>query len=417
MIVRIHKEDDVVQSGIDVDAWRRRVRDDTFANYHRQMGLALQASGEAAAATAAFERALAIIPDDAVAHYGFVTGLQQLGRNAEAEAAHRQAVMRVPDYRIRGMLAQGWDFLSKQRTAEAQRVFADALAFMPDCREAQLFLHYADLAEGRRHACPLSLEAADGLDPEPLHLLGIPYLHLSWKFTKENRLPEALEAFEQALYFNPSLISYLGQVGMIHWTTGHLDRLVSLLGWMTGRNSETPIVWNWLGQVLLVVGRRDDAMRAHQRALELDDKNSSALGLIGNLLQTEGRIDEALAWYDRASEILPGDIWIMSGRGVAEIAAGQPDKALDLQREVARIFSGARDNAWLGTHIALAEQSNGLTDAALATHRRVIAAEPHTVGFLAQLRPWALAELTAAYRTLDFDPADLKHVQAILRSV
>lgn len=401
-----------MENGIDVDAWRKRVRDDTFANYHVQMGLALQETGDAGAAGVAFERALAIVPDHALALYGLVTGLRRLGRAAEADAVHRKALACAPDYQADALLEYGRDLVLKERSAEAWCVFAELVAIKPDSREAQAYLGYAGLAEGRRTVAEIQPIASGTLDPEHAEILGYPYLRLAQRFAREQRVPEMMGAFEQALALRPFFVQHLYDIGMVYWATGHLERLATVFEELAHRDEDQILVLNSLGQVLLVLGRIEEALAVHRRALSLDGRDLLALASIGNLLQAKGCLDEADAWYRRASEIVPGNPFLLSNRGLVALALGRSEEALALQHEVIRILPAAQDNAWLGTNIALVNQRIGLKDAALAGHRRAIAAEPHLLGFSARLRPWVLDELTAVYKTLGFDPADLATVSA-----
>lgn len=405
---------DAVQDGIDIDAWRKRIRDDTFANYHVEMGLALQGAGDASAAVSAFERAVAIAPDDARANYGLTTGLLQLGRAEDAELAHRRALEHAPDYQVQAMLAQVYVLIGAKHVSDAAQILDQILRLQPDCREGQELLAYARLAEGRRAAeMPV---IGDRPVHDRLSAIGYPYMQLAWRFARELRIPETMEAFEQAVRFSPSLIHHISSVGMIYWMDGQVERLTSVLETLTRRGDDLPQVWNWLGQVLLTLGRLDQAMKAHRQALALNEQDPAALPSVGNLLQARGSLDEAAQWYDRANRIRPDDIWLLSGQSLLEVALGHPERAMDLQREVLKLYPGTRDLSWLGTNLALVEQANGQMEAARTSHRRAIAAEPHLIGFHASLRPWVLEELRSTYKALSFNTTDPKYVAAVVAS-
>lgn len=405
---------DAVQGGIDIDAWRKRIRDDTFANYHVEMGLALQGTGDAAAAVAAFERAVAITLDDVRANYGLTTSLLQLGRSAEAELAHRKALEHAPDYQAQAMLAQAYALVGTERILDAARILTQILQLKPDCLEGQELLNYVRLAEGQQTAeCPV-------IDERPacerLAALGHPYMRLAWRFAREHRIPETMVSFEQAVRFQPSLIDHINNVGMIYCMSGQAARLTAVLEALVRRVDRPPQAWNWLGQFLLILGRLDEAMEAHRRALGIDERDPAALSSVGNLLQARGSLEEAAEWYDRAKQLRPNDIWLLSGQSLLEIALGRPERGMMLQREVLQLYPGSRAISWLGTNLALVEQANGQMEAAWASHRRAIAAEPHLIGFHAGLRPWALNDLLSTYKALDFDTADPRYVATIVAS-
>lgn len=406
-----------VQSRIDIDAWRKRIRDDTFANYHIQMGIALRETGDMAAAVAMFERALAITPSDVLANHGVVYGLQQLGRHSEAEAALHRALEHVPDFQLQALLRYGRTLITYNRTGKARHVFAEALSLRPGNREAMVFLEYLDMLDGLPASVGFRPEDAADLAPDLVEVLGTPYMKLAGRFIRESRIPEAMEAFERGISFCPSLSTHMYNVGMLYWATGQLTRVAGVLEVLARHNDDLPTLWNWLGQTLLALGRTNEAMEAHQRALALNGQDHLSLLSVANMLQVEGHLDDAAAMYHRTSEIYPTDAWPLSGLGLVEIAAGRAKEGLALQQETLNRFPGARSVPWLGTNIALAEWHNGLENAALTTYGQTIAGGAHILGFQARLRPWALEELTTAYKTLKFDPMDLRHVVAVVRSL
>lgn len=85
-------------SNANIEAWRKRIRDTTFANYHFQMGCALQRDGESAAAAAAYSRALAAQPDHACAALLLVRLMIAVGRADEAAAVDQAARRHDPAY-------------------------------------------------------------------------------------------------------------------------------------------------------------------------------------------------------------------------------------------------------------------------------------------------------------------------------
>lgn len=122
---------------IDVDAWRRRIRDDTFAHYHREMGVAMLREEPAAAAAAAFERALAILPDDPVSGYGLVLALRAAGRQAEAAGADERLRARNPEYWSHGVFAMAHGAREADRWREAQALYREVADAKPDHEEAR----------------------------------------------------------------------------------------------------------------------------------------------------------------------------------------------------------------------------------------------------------------------------------------
>ncbi len=125
-------EDDSVTE-IDVEAWRQRIRQDTFARYHVSMGQAIRSLEQnLPVAIEHFQRAIAIDAGNLAAHLHLITALSEAGRADEAEAARAAARTVDPDYETGGLRRIALDALEHFDYEEAAGAFAEIQRRAPD---------------------------------------------------------------------------------------------------------------------------------------------------------------------------------------------------------------------------------------------------------------------------------------------
>jgi tetratricopeptide (TPR) repeat protein len=70
------------------------------------------------------------------------------------------------------------------------------------------------------------------------------------------------------------------------------------------------------GTVLSNQGKYDDAIKAFDKAIELDPQNETAWKTEGEIFHQNGKYNEAVQAYDKAIEIEPGDFGAWHNKGV-----------------------------------------------------------------------------------------------------
>ncbi len=203
------------------------------------------------------EHALAIAPDDAVAHDLLGFELAKEGKLDEAAAHFRRALDHAPgDFDAASRLA---DVLSKQgNDAEAEAVLRRAIAVSPRIGALARRLAIVLEQQGRFAEALAEAEravAADPSDADALHVRAIAHEGLG-------RLPEARSDLERALE-------------------------------LTAESSETAILSMRLARLLLKAGDLDGAERAIARAIAADPSNAEARRGRARILLLRGRESEA----------------------------------------------------------------------------------------------------------------------------
>ena len=94
-------------------------------------------------------------------------------------------------------------------------------------------------------------------------------------------------------------------------------------------------------------GKIDEAISYFEKVLEIDPNHVDALSNIGGLVSTFGKYDEAFSYFDRALEIEPNHVVSLSNKGSALGSLGEYDDAilyLDKALEFEPNHAGALNN-------------------------------------------------------------------------
>jgi len=157
-------------------------------------------------------------------------------------------------------------------------------------------------------------------------------------------------------------------------------------------------------------GRLDEALAAYDRAVEEFPKNAVARNGRAETLRTLGRLDEALAAYDRTVEDFPRDAFARNGRAEMLRTLGRLDEALAAYDRAVEDFPR---NAVARSGRAETLRTLGRLDEALATYDRTVEEFPQNAvarnGRAETLRALGrLDEALAAYdRTVEEFPREV----------
>jgi tetratricopeptide (TPR) repeat protein len=164
-----------------------------------------------------------------------------------------------------------------------------------------------------------------------------------------------------------------------------------------------------LGKVLAARGRLDEAVARYRKALEILPNLAEAHINLGIALAMRGRPHEAAAHFLRALEIRPDDAEAHYNLGLALASRGRPDEAIAHFRKALEIRP---DDADAHNNLGLALGSRGRPDEAVAQFRKALEIRPddpdaHHNLALALAASGRLDEAVAQYRkTLAFRPDD-----------
>jgi tetratricopeptide (TPR) repeat protein len=234
------------------------------------LGNALAAMGHNEQALEHYEQALALRPRLPEAEFaaGFV--LARLGRLKEAEARYRRALVLRPDF------AAAWMNLGSLLREQGREVFAEAalqraVDLRPDLVSGWINLAILERERRRPAEAEACLRKAFALNPEQVET------HVAWcQFrAAEQDLAGAWAWLRWALARDPAHAEAVNMQGILLHSEGRFAEAVEVferaetLGHRAAASNR--------GNSLLDMGRMDEAMRAHETAVERDPAHPGAL--------------------------------------------------------------------------------------------------------------------------------------------
>lgn len=322
------------------------------AEFHYNLGVALQRQGQLDQAAASYTQALAIQPDRADAHnnLGHIRLLQ--GRLDDALACLEQALRLRPDY-AEAHHNRGATLRRLARLPEAVASLDEAIRLRPDLAEAHVDLGRARAEMGEADAARASFQRALQVQPD----LANAHNHLGLLHLEARQFEEARACFKDAMRCNPNDADTHNNLGVVLREEGQLDeatacfhRALALLPDLAGAH-------NNLGRVCEDRGRLEEAAARYRLALCYQPGNASFHNNLANALTRLSRADEALACYQQAVRLNPAEPVYHSNLANALTLVGRPEEAEACCREALRLrptLADARHNL----AITLAAQGN-----------------------------------------------------------
>ncbi len=418
---------------VDIDAWRKAIRDDTFSRYHYEMGRAMARTADLPSAVAAYERALAISPDLCEAHRMLIDALNALDRPAEAAAAQRRAETVRADFASAADIAFGIEAYYDNRYSDAAKAFHRAVAAGDVQGAGSLGLDAVRLARGE----VTDLDDIAGLPALPLRRaqeMAEMYLDVGKKMHAAGRYGPAKAALSRSLSLDPDSPEAAGYLGLTLSAEKRYDLAIPLMQQAVARNTSLSAIHTGLGIALQFCGRYEESILVLQHAVE-STKDSMLHCHLGVSLYLAGRAEESLSNFDLALDPATDNFWIHSLKGLVLQKMGRLDAAEAAHRVVLRrqpqnpwaltclglaLEAGDRKaegaaqhrkalalspaDSWQCTNRTLTLLQEGRCDEALTWMRRTVAVDPGGIWHMANVHPSGGAALRALYAELGLSP-------------
>lgn len=264
------------------------------------LGVVSNMMGRSSDALAPMQRAVALLPDDAVAHNNLGNTLKDLGRLDEAELSYRQALRIKPDY-AEAHSNLGSVLMRTHHLIEAETSYRRALEIKPDYAMAHsnlgVVLQYLGRLDEAEECYRMALQIAPDY-AEAYNNLGDTLIDLG-------RLADAEACCRRAIEIRPDLAEAHNNLGNALRNSGRLVEAESSYRCALKIRPEYAMAQNNLGVTLQNSGRLDEAEVAFRRTLALMPDYAEAHNNLGVTLQELGQLDEAEARYRRALAIKP----------------------------------------------------------------------------------------------------------------
>jgi len=239
------------------------------ARAHLNLGIVLEALGDAPGAAASYEAALAVDPGNAFAAYNLAKSLYIVGELRRAETVLRAALVSKPDF-PEALVVLGSILEALGQFPAAIETLEEAVALRPDYGGALRnvgMLHYRQQRWADAAAALARAAAADPADADAHYWLGEALLSLG-------KSDAAADSYRRVLRIRPN----------------HPESLYRM------------------GYILAGQGRRDEAVTFLQRAIAAKPQLAAAHVGLGNLHALEQRFTQAAAAYRTALEHEPGNV-------------------------------------------------------------------------------------------------------------
>ncbi len=190
--------------------------------------------------------------------------------------------------------------------------FSTAISLDPTFARAYVGLADTHLLLSNYGSMPedLAFDKAADLITKALDLdshLGEAYAARGHRLARQSRWKEAAVAYERAIDLNPNYASaYHWFADSILFRGGSLDKARELLQHARALDPLSPVINVTLGEVLEAQGRLDEALTIYRSVLKLEPEYPGSYHLIGQVLASGfGRVDEGVRWHVTELDVAP----------------------------------------------------------------------------------------------------------------
>lgn len=265
----------------------------TEAERHNNLGTQHAARGDFRQAAGSFRKAVSLDPRMTVAHYNLGLALARVENHEDAAYAFRSAVRLAPRY-FDAWFQLGLSLLVTEDFDDAAEAFSECLTLRRDDPAALFRLGQANWRAGKWEAVIATWDRL--LNTTPSHpsvrivIKEMPaaYYNVGHHLQAAGRIPEAQEAYEDALRLDGRYVPALNNLGIL------LD----------------------------AKGEHDKAVNFFKRALEAEPEHLGARLGVAGALKSAGRFDEALRHYDLLRDRVPDDARVYKGLALTYAARG-----------------------------------------------------------------------------------------------
>jgi tetratricopeptide (TPR) repeat protein len=358
--------------------------------YYNLWAQTLYSLGRYEDAEAVLQRSVAIDPEFDQTQMLLGDTYGALGRPEDAARAHRAAILLAPDSFARDFLAQRVDFYRSYPDQLEQILVAyqTMMAQRPEDPSIPRILGniYSRLGQ-REEAVRYYRLAAERGDTDVQTLLAI-----GSEYQAMEDFNQAVGMYQQVLRIDPNNVEAHINLGYCYWRLGRMDEAVQ-----ENRLAIQLAPDDYRGHLNLVLlyrdtGRITEAVEAAQRLPDVapPSERGKVWTLLGDLYQSAGRPDDAIAAYEQALQVAPDLVQVYSVLGSLYLQQNRPSDALRVFQQLAQVTP---DDYVVHQQLALVYRDLGQLDQALSEANLALAKAP------AEQRA-ALEQLIAELQTL-----------------
>ncbi len=265
---------------------------------------------------------LAQNPDNASVRYYLAGALVSLGRHEEALREFDALIARSPRD-TEALSNKGWCLINMERYDEAIATFEHVLKLNPNHVHARASLGNIAFVRGNYAEAQRIYEQV--LKSEPDYLPSI--LTLAKMHASAHRSDEAAALYERAVTVDPANVDAWMSLAWQRLEKGNHAEALAILDRAKTHVARDPRIQGARGDVLLGLGRIEEARAAYQAGVQLEVRYPSGWYRLGNKELRQGDPAKAAELLRRAVDLNPRNIGWHETLGHALARAGQPAAA------------------------------------------------------------------------------------------
>jgi protein O-GlcNAc transferase len=266
------------------------------------LGVVAYQKGQNEAAAELIGKSVGIKPS-VVAYCNLGNALLGQGRPEDAAVSYQRAIALQPDY-AEAHFNLGLAFQNQDRLDEAVASYQRAIAIKPDYAEAHNNMGIALQRQGKLRAAAESYRQSLALRPDNAEA----HNNLGYALRELGELAEAITHCRMALALKPDFVEGYYNLGIALQTQKQFDEAIANYRLAIELRPEYADAHVNLGTALQELGMQDEAYRHLSTAILLKPDNAEAYIGLGNIQKDQGRLDEAIANCRKALALRPDHI-------------------------------------------------------------------------------------------------------------
>ncbi|HEY3838703.1 MAG TPA: tetratricopeptide repeat protein, partial [Bryobacteraceae bacterium] len=333
-------------------------------------------------AVEAFEKALALSPEDVRGNTHLANVLVRTGE-LEKAIRHYQAALKTNPRYLEARTNLGAALAQEGKLDQAIPEYRKALEVDPKYPDAHADLGLALFRQGKLEEAIAQLETAVDISPD----FAEAHTNLGVALIRKGKADEAIAHFEKALRSDPKNGEANADLGVALLHQGKMQEAIPHLEKALTANPGSAELNANLGAALAESGRLDEAIPRLQEAVKLAPDSAELHANLADALSEKGRLDEAIPHLEKAVSLAPESAEHHASLGAALVQTRRFDEAIaHFEKAVALKPDFTQARYYLGNALFL----QGRAAAALAEWRQVLHAQPDLVPVLNQAA-WVMA--------------------------
>lgn len=308
-----------------------------IATFYLRQGNDLFTHHKTEEAIAAYEKAIAIDGNFASAYFQLAQALQKQDKVTEAFDAYQKALIIKPDLAIAPNFAQDFNrlglALAKQKNySEAITAYQQAIKLDP--QYAEVYLNWGNtLSQQNNFTEAIGMyDRAIELDPNNEET----YLKLGEALSQEKQWNRAIATYRQAIALDPQNPLLYHRLGKALQAKGNLQEAVAAYWQAIALDPDAGEIYNDLGEALDRQGKVPNAIAAYEKALEFNAKNADTYKNLCYAYHQQKQFRQAIAQCRQAIALNPnlGDVKFYLQEVQRGLTIHQNPNALQLPEQI-----------------------------------------------------------------------------------